>query len=228
MSKHIILRLFDKFKINKYISQIIARYWRKLVDWYFYKKIQQNYPRVGKMCTFNSGSEQIPCIVLSNSFGNGLVILQELKYQSAYLIISYGFVKKWWKLWIPLPIWVWAFVNSSGYIDQLYFNSDLYVFQKYFLTCDQVTSSKSMSSEKMQTMDVIKYIDSFDIFLKTQDFWWFVDDFANIIRTKDWLIEKSRMIKSATIIQKQWHKSITCPEYKLCRRRLTREFNELF
>ena len=194
--------------------KVFAGWWQRFIDWMFYVRIQRNYPTAGNICGFSE--YQIQCIVISNNYGNRAIILQELQYQSAYVVISYGYIKRWWRLWFPWPVWAWAFLNSDGSVQQTY----------YVKRQCMADSKWPCTTKQIQKMAVMKAIDSFDDFLNSRVLKWFWLDSSILLHEQDWRIEKMKINQAAKAIQVQWRRSISCPLYKLCRCRLVREFDE--
>lgn len=95
--------LFMSFVVTSRSRSLIVRCWpcgtplQRLIEWYFYMRIQRNYPKPGSICLF--GRKQLECMVISNHYGNNAVVLhvQDAAWDGgAYIILTYCWICRLW------------------------------------------------------------------------------------------------------------------------------------
>jgi hypothetical protein len=180
--------------------------WSWFADFLFYVKIQRKIPAIGKVVKFNV----IRYMVVSNSYGNRAVVLRAIGNWNigAFLMIKYHFANRW----LPWPSWMLSTVSDGS-------ESEIYDFCAMYSVPDTTISD-------LTSYDAYENLRRFnDIVTRYKPFWFL--EHQNTLTKRDWDIKSIAMNESARIIQMQWRKSISCPDYRICKKRLRREFCEL-
>jgi hypothetical protein len=185
-----------------------------LYDYWFYFYIQRLFPPVGTCIQLWN----LQYIIISNIFGNKCIILQlkdnidYCKDDVDYIVITYCAYKRYY--YIPFPIICYIF-NKENKLSA----------KNFFFTKRWLLRVKNNSKEIMDTYDLYNCLNAF-ITISTQIKNLLFSD-AFVMSKYDWTYRISKLNLSANIIQKQWKKCISNPNYKICKNRLLREYKNL-
>lgn len=182
-----------------------------LIGWYFYLRVQVNYPTPGLICRF--GRQQLECMVISNHWRNKATVLrvQDAAWNGAYIVLTYCWIYRFW------PTLTWGIIDTPnttitrGYVMSL---------QEMYPT--PLVYNKSLVSAVSVSREMVH----FNALVKAWKPQWFQPPHG-FLSFSDWLVTTIRLNHAAHCIQNQWRKCVSCPLYTICCARLANEFSDL-
>jgi len=187
----------------------------KLDDILFYYRVQRHYPPAGTLCQFRWTNHHVyECMVISNHPNNRAIILEILNhsmYKGYIILTTLGR-----HLFRPWPRFCMATVLKNNTAEDWVNGYKMGKCNMRPLKIHNTPMSTSILLTTLSSFDITPILDK-RVFLKPH----------TIFNVYDWQIPILKMNKASTTIQRQWHNSISNPKYKMCIKRLKKEFQEL-
>lgn len=181
---------------------------------YMYVRVQRNYPQPGELCRFGSG--KLECMVVSNRYGNRGVVLHVLdpSWGGAYILISYCLTTSW-----SIPMCTVGIIDNpcNGLMTRAY---------ELVRTEIAATRVQKGSHAAMSPVAVHAALTHFHALFSIRKSQWFKTPQSCLI-VPDWCKKALEIDHSARRIQAAWRRSISCPRYGMCIKRLMAEYKSL-